>query len=204
MPETDSTLPRRPRATDPAAYDDVPAVAPRTPRGYAEDVPEAVMYDGSLRWDGQPTEFVLARPLVHDHRPLKAGEVVSYDVMPHPTLPGVFIGSGDPDTDVSEHVMDLYRLGMFARTRPAGDRTVQQNAVDIERGIHNPSEGPALASLAEMTGEQLVAMLRAHRGLGSPAALLAAERQAARTETTAPSRDWPGAQAPGTRRTAAP
>lgn len=193
----DPNLPRRPRGTD----DEVPVVARR---GYAEDVPDAVAYGGPLRWDNQPTEFVLARPIVHNHKPLMEGDVVSFDVMPHPTLPGVFIGSGDPDTDVSHHVMDLYRLGMFARTKPAADRTVQQNAVDIERGIHSPSEGPALASLAEMSGAQLVAMLRSHRGLGSPAALLAAERQAARTEDTVPRRDWPGAQAPGTRRTAAP
>jgi hypothetical protein len=162
------------------------------------------VYDGSLRWDGQPTEFVLARPLMHNQHHLKEGMVVAFNVMPHPVLPGVFIGSDDPETDEAEHVMDLYRLGMFDKTKPAGDRTRKQNAIDSERGIHDPSDGPALASLAEMTGEQQARMLRAHRGLGTPAQLLAAERQAARTEDVAPRRDWPGAQAPGTRRTAAP
>lgn len=67
-------------------------------------------------WDGKPTEFVLARPLIHRGVALDAGDDVSFDVMPHPQFRGVFVG------DEADHVMDLYHIGAFAFTVPAADR----------------------------------------------------------------------------------
>lgn len=185
------------RGSAPPTIEAEEIVPPR--RGYAEvGVPTGV---GAvpLVWDGVPTDFVLARPLHHDQTVLPEGSVVTYNVMPHPTVPGLFIG---PDTThEAEHVMDLYRLGMFASTAPARDRQRKQNAIDTERGVYEGVDGgPPLVSLGALDGAQTLALLRAHRGIGTPEQMMAAERQAARTEEPArvQHRIWPGAQRPPT------
>jgi hypothetical protein len=200
MTDTDPTyVPRRGRGAEPI---EVPEVTPPT-RAYAEVGGPVVPV--SLRWDGVPTEFILAHPLVRDHRVLHEGSVVRFNVMPHPdpTKRGVFIGSDDPAIpDESQHVMELYAQGMFAGSAPAVDRARRQNAIDFERGVMDGGEGGAsMASLAPLNGARTEEMLRRHRGIGTPEQMRAAERVALR-EGAAPA--WPGAEAPGTARRTGP
>jgi hypothetical protein len=199
MTDTEPTFaPRRSRGAEPP----VEIEAPLT-RAYAETgggfVPAA------LRWDGVPTEFTLARPLVRDHLVLREGTVVRFNVMPHPdpAKRGVFIGSDDPAVpDESQHVMDLYAMGMFAGTAPAVDRTRRQNAIDYERGVLDGGEnGVPMTSLAPLDGVRTEGMLQRHRGTGTPEQMRATERAFAR-EGAAPA--WPGAEAPGTARRTGP
>jgi hypothetical protein len=200
MTDTDPTFtPRRGRGAEPTI--DVVEVAPPS-RAYAEN---GGIASGAavLRWDGVPTEFTLARPLIRNHTVLREGAVVRFNVMPHPALKGVFIGSDDPAIpDESQHVMDLYAQGMFAGTNPAADRTRRQNAIDFERGVLDGGEdGVPMTSLAPLDGVRTEELLRRHRGIGTPEQMRAAERTVAR-EGAAPA--WPGAEAPGTARRTGP
>jgi hypothetical protein len=197
----DLNPPRRPRGSDvtpPAAQDGGDAVpAAAVARAYVEEVSLEAALAAAPRYDGGTTSFTLARPLVRDHQVIPEGTVVTFNVMPHPELRGIFIG--DETSYEAEHVMDLYRLGMFAMTGPAVDRTRKQNAIDTERGVYEGVDGgPPLVSLGALDGAQTVAMLRRHHGIGTPEQMLAAERQAARTEEPArvQQRVWAGAQRP--------
>jgi hypothetical protein len=181
---------------------DIPPITPYGEEGTGAPVDVEIL----PRWNGRPTSFTLARPLIQSHRVLPEGTVVTFNVMPHPdkSKRGVFIGPGD-ETDESQHVMDLYAMGMFQRTATNDDYRRRALSVAVERGVFEGSEGgPALASLAAMDGTRLEALLRAHRGIGTPEQMRAAERTAARTTGPMQERVWPGAEAPGTARRVAP
>jgi hypothetical protein len=187
---------RRMRGQEPPPDDQI-ATHAYAEEGTGADLPTAA----AVRWNGRPTSFTLVRPLLRNHRVMREGEVITFNVMPHPSIPGEFVGCDDPLLDDAPHVTDLYRLGMFARTKPADERTRKQNAIDIERCVYEGSEdGVPLTSLAALDGARLEAMLRRHRGIGTPEQLRASEQLAARTAAPTQERVWPGAEAAGTAR----
>jgi len=168
---------------------------------------------GSTGWNGVPTRFRLAHPVMHNQRLLKEGDFVEFEVNPIMAIDpltglmaptGRFIGTGGP-TDQSEHVAYLYQMGIFADTQPADIRNARQAAVDNERGAleptrigadesGNPIVQPAMRSLAQPTGDLMEQRLREHRGIATPAVMLAAERMASSAGAEAPGSSGPRPQ----------
>jgi hypothetical protein len=148
-------------------------------------------------WDGVPTALTIAvTGLVRDHRQVRVGETVVFNASRAPD--GTWRG---PE---AEHVIDLWRMGMFAGTKAHATRMRRQTVRDEELGIYDepelvdpddPSKGykGGAKGLAPKTDAELAATLRSMLG-GGHADMLRRERQEAREDTRPDPRQWPGAQ----------